>query len=67
MLVWRLYKRGLSAVQDQPLPVSGLGPPGRELQSDLQLVAACAGLGSIWEKFCWDPTLVAPSARLRAP
>lgn len=33
-----------------------------ELQSDLLLIAACAGLGGTWKRLCWELRLDTSSA-----
>lgn len=42
---------GSSEGLGQPLP----GPTWKELQSDLWLIATCAGLGGTWERLCCRP------------
>ena len=43
------------------------GAPWHELQSDMLMVAPCAGLGGTWERPSWEPRPAATRARLGAP
>lgn len=63
-VVLKDLKRASNAGLGQPPFESSLGLPNAELQSDLQLVGSCVGLGGDGERLCGDLRPAATIARL---